>query len=453
MRRESPMAARKIKRSDDTRVTAAHDAAAVRFTGRVLDARPDRLDFRDLPYRPPLRSLEPRWPPDKVIAKNLIGYIEAGLVRDQGDEGACTGFGLTCVANYLRWVRHVETKSKEQFVSVSPRMIYELARRYDEWPGVDYEGSSCRGALKGWNKHGVCAEAMWPYTPVFQPPKSNWERDAATRPLGVYYRVDKSSVVDLQAALNNIGAVYVSANVHDGWDRLVGTRKGRMPTSHDALPVIGPAKDPKSWGGHAFALVGYNAVGFVVQNSWGELWGARGFGVLPYEDWIEHGTDAWVCALGVPVQVSDERIALSRFRVPAGQSLGTQTKTPKNPANPSDDPWPIDHAYENPAYQPWSTAKAYLHTLVSGNDGVLNVPDVTFGVGVDPEPYATKVVVDTPRQWFAQQPARAVAKLMIYAHGGLNSEEESIKRIRVLAPYAEANGIYPLFMTWKTGPV
>ena len=468
------MAARKRKRSDDTRVAAkplnprrksgssipdkgasqsAHDAAAVRFTGRVLDARPDRLDFRDLPYRPPLRSLEPRWPPDEVIAKNLRGYIEAGLVRDQGDEGACTGFGLTCVANYLRWVRHVETRSKEQFVSVSPRMLYELARRYDEWPGVDYEGSSCRGALKGWNKHGVCAEPMWPYTPVFQPPKSNWERDAATRPLGVYYRVEKSSVVDLQAALNDIGAVYVSANVHDGWDRLLGTRKGRMPASHASLPVIGPAKDPKSWGGHAFALVGYNAVGFVVQNSWGELWGARGFGVLPYEDWVEHSTDAWVCALGVPLEVSDERIALSRFRVPSGQSLGTQTKTPKNPANPSDDPWPIDHPFDNPAYQPWSTAKAYLHTLVSGNDGVLSVPDVTFGVGVDPEPYATKVVVDTPRQWFAQQPARAAAKLMIYAHGGLNSEDESIKRIRVLAPYAEANGIYPLFLTWKTGPV
>ena len=160
------MATRKIKRSDDTRVTAAHDAAAVRFTGRVLDARPDRLDFRDLPYRPPLRSLEPRWPPDKVIAKNLIGYIEAGLVRDQGDEGACTGFGLTCVANYLRWVRHVETKSKEQFVSVSPRMIYELARRYDEFERQRdlFQGRqvlSCRGQsgdLRGtvaYRAHGV----------------------------------------------------------------------------------------------------------------------------------------------------------------------------------------------------------------------------------------------------------------------------------------------------------
>jgi hypothetical protein len=41
---------------------------------------------------------------------------------------------------------------------------------------------------------------------------------------------------------------------------------------------------------------------------------------------------------------------------------------------------------------------------------------------------------------------------MLYAHGGLNSEAESIDRLRVLAPYFEANGIYPLFLTWRTGP-
>lgn len=435
------------------------DAAAVRFNARVLDARPDRLDLRDLPYRPPLRSLRPRWPSDDVIAENLAGYIRAGLVRDQGSEGACTGFGLTCVANYLRWIRHVESRSKAPFVSVSPRMFYELARRYDEWPGVDYEGSSCRGALKGWNKHGVCAETLWPYAldrsgkAVFRPPKPGWELDAATRPLGVYYRVDKAAVVDLQAALNDIGAVFVSANVHDGWDRLLGTRKRPPPDSHDSLPIIGASSDPSSWGGHAFALVGYNAVGFVVQNSWGEIWGARGFGVLPYEDWVENGTDAWVCALGVPVEISAARASLSRFHVSAGRSLGTQSRTPKNPANPSDDPWPIDHLYALAAYQPWTTAEAYAHTLVSGNDGALTVSDITFGVGIDPDPYATKVVVETPRAWFAKQPAGAPARLMIYAHGGLNGEDESIRRIRVMAPYAAANGIYPLFMTWKTGPV
>lgn len=41
-------------------------------------------------------------------------------------------------------------------------MLYELARRYDEWPGEGYVGSSARGAMKAWERHGVCAHAEWP---------------------------------------------------------------------------------------------------------------------------------------------------------------------------------------------------------------------------------------------------------------------------------------------------
>jgi hypothetical protein len=44
-----------------------------------------------------------------------------------------------------------------------------------------------------------------------------------------------------------------------------------------------------------------------------------------------------------------------------------------------------------------------------------------------------------------------VLKLAIYAHGGLNDEASAIQRIRVLGPCFEANGIYPLFVAWKTG--
>ena len=47
---------------------------------------------------------------------------------------------------------------------VSPRMLYELARRYDEWPGEAYEGSSARGAIKAWAKHGVCLETSCKHT-------------------------------------------------------------------------------------------------------------------------------------------------------------------------------------------------------------------------------------------------------------------------------------------------
>ena len=42
-------------------------------------------------------------------------------------------------------------------------MLYNFARRYDEYAGEDYDGSSCRGALKGWFNHGVCLQSDWPF--------------------------------------------------------------------------------------------------------------------------------------------------------------------------------------------------------------------------------------------------------------------------------------------------
>ena len=39
-------------------------------------------------------------------------------------------------------------------------------------------------------------------------------------PLGAYYRIDGKSIVDMQSAIFETHAVYVSADVHDGWDRV-----------------------------------------------------------------------------------------------------------------------------------------------------------------------------------------------------------------------------------------
>jgi hypothetical protein len=427
---------------------------------RTFDARPDRLDLRDLPYHAPLRSLPPRFPLDRDVQKFIPGYVAEQLVLDQGSEGACTGFGLACVANYLFWVRHVEQGTRTPFLPVSPRMFYELAKRYDEWPGTDYEGSSCRGALKGWNKHGVCSNESWPYRldrngkPVFVSPLPTWQRDAAQRPLGVYYRVARESIVDLQAAIADIGAVYVSGNAHDGWDALSNT-KHAAPKRHDDLPDIAPMKDAKSAGGHAFALVGYNERGFVVQNSWGTAWGASGFAVLPYDDWIVNATDAWACGLGVPAIVRDGRGAgthvatPSRWRVVSGGSLTSLDRQSRTEGNPSDDPWPIDHPFNYRPYEPWSTAAAYEHTLVTGNNGELVQTDFTMDPAARGQ-LARQIVVEAPQMWLGGTGGK-VLKLAIYAHGGLNDEAASIQRIRVLGPCFEANGIYPVFLTWKTG--
>ncbi len=234
----------------------------------------------------------------------LPAYVRAGLILSQGNAGACTGFGLACVVNYLFWRAEQDkpARQRKKFVTVSTRMLYHLARFYDEWPGEDYEGSSCRGALKAWNKHGVCSEALWPYRiqdgrVSFIKPKTGWDTDALQRQLGVYYRIDKRSIVDMQAAIHRIGAIYVSCRRARRLGSCVEQQSRSRATNR--WPASAPITDPDSIGGHAFALVGYNEHGFVVQNSWGKDWGFQ---------WIRYVA---VCAV---VAVRQRRVGLRAGR-------------------------------------------------------------------------------------------------------------------------------------------
>ena len=171
-------------------------------------------------------------------------------ILDQGEEGACTGFGLAAVVNLQR-----RRKYGPGIASVSPRMFYEMARRFDEWTGEDYDGSSIRGALRGFFNNGVCLEEDWPCHAA-DAGVLTLDRARAARSvvLGAYYRV-QPSIADMHAAIHEAGAVYASARVHDGWFEPVDGRIAPHP--------------PSPQGGHAFAIVGYDAEGFWVQNSWG----------------------------------------------------------------------------------------------------------------------------------------------------------------------------------------
>ena len=254
----------------------------------------------------------------------------------------------------------------------------------------------------------------------------------------------------MQSAIADVGAIYVSAQVHDGWDRVPFLKNAPASHAEGELPTI-PARKGAELGGHAFALVGYNERGFIVQNSWGSRWGAAGFAVMPYSDWIQYGTDAWALGLGVPQlnEASPERIAAQRWPHRSGHSFGYAGRQGKSPDNPLDDPWPIDREFDHKPYQPWSTANAYEHTLVTGNNGHVVLTD--FAAGIDGNVAAfVQAQVDRALEFFQLHPQ---ANLMVYAHGGLNSEGAAIDRIRVLAPYFKANGIYPLFLTWRTGPL
>jgi hypothetical protein len=399
----------------------------IQVQNRTFDARPDRVDYRDRLYNPPLLSLLPQYPTPEFIAEHLAHYTNSGLILDQGQEGACTGFGLATVINYLFWFRSLTTG--DPIESVSPRMLYQMARLYDEWPGEDYEGSSCRGAMKGWHHHGVCSETLWPYhnqeTDWVQP-SSGWEQDAAQRPLGVYYRINKDAIVDMQAAIQEVRAIYCSAMVHEGW----------FLAPAEDIPTIQPTS--RQTGGHAFAIVGYTPDGFIVQNSWGPDWGFGGFAILTYQDWIEHGSDAWVAVMGAPMAVQFVPRTRSRLSL-EDIAVGKATRLVRASSATA------VVELRNPAVQPLSESQAYEHSVVLGNNG----RPLNRFLDVENAPRAVQeVVLNLPQQWLEQ---RERPKLAIYAHGGLNDEEGSIRRIRVMAPYFSANDIYPVFITWRTG--
>lgn len=398
------------------KLKAAAPAAAA--PKRNLTVRKDPSDLRDRPYIPPPVSLYDAFPTDEDVKALLPTYTKAGLILDQGAEGACTGFGLACVVNQLRWRK---ARYPKKLPSVSPRMLYNFARRYDEYAGEDYDGSSCRGALKGWFNHGVCLEADWPYTddPTTRP-RYGYAQRASQQTLGVYFRVELRSITDLQSAIQEVGAVYVSAFTHDGWGAV--PQVSRLPKGHAELPVIDFDGRPSEVDGHAFALVGFNAQGFVIQNSWGPQWGLGGFAVLSYADWLANGMDAWVVALGVPGVVVG-RVGAGGGSVAKGAAGGANTSL-----------W-------------WSQEQAYQHSVVLGNDGRMK----RYLTEDELSRTLLHQVAGLPDQWFRTQPAKEPKRLVIYAHGGLNSEGAAIQRARALGRHFIANGCYPVFMVWKTG--
>lgn len=140
---------------------------------RTFDAMPDTLDFRDVMYVPALIEVPP--------VSDVDGFRSLNLpVLDQGSEGACTGFGLATVANYLLSGRGKRKLADE----VSAWMFYAMAKRYDEWPGEDYSGSSARGAVKGWHKHGVCALRLWKDSGANADLNDEISADAIGKPMG-----------------------------------------------------------------------------------------------------------------------------------------------------------------------------------------------------------------------------------------------------------------------------
>jgi hypothetical protein len=244
-----------------------------------VDVRPDTVDLRDRLYVPHLQPVPSRL--------DLEAYTRLAVpVLDQGPEGACTGYALATVIHYLLRVR----PPTPDLTAVSPHSLFEMARRYDDWADDRLPGASLRATLKGWQRHGAVADALWREAGEGAADRTRLDLDGAARPLGAYFRVPHVDLTAMHSALRDTGALVASAAIHKGWRR-VERQTGLIPWDDTRL------------GNHAFGIVGYDERGFWIQNSWGERWGRGGLALLTYDDWLRNGLDAWAVQLGVKIVV------------------------------------------------------------------------------------------------------------------------------------------------------
>lgn len=177
---------------------------------------------------------------------------------DQGQEGACVGFGWTQELIASPAVKRFQLFEQGNAFA---QALYKLAQHNDEWPGENYDGTSVLAGAKSVAKLGYMPEYRWAF-----------------------------SIDDLILAVAHAGPAVVGTDWLEGMDNY-----GR-----DALlSASGGVR-----GGHCYLLRGVlvnphfaREPVFHITNSWGDSWGKQGdayIRVSDFEKLLKAGGEACI---------------------------------------------------------------------------------------------------------------------------------------------------------------
>lgn len=188
--------------------------------------------------------------------------LETVPVKNQWSKPTCTAHALSSVVEYHHLRQHGE------YARFSTEFIYGL-REKGYYIG---RGMSIRDALNTLLKYGDVYESECAGNNDYEKAMSVVSKDidrlkelAYPHRISAYFKIKNAD--ELKTALMKYGVVAVSMNVYNGY-KLV-----------DDVYTYDTAKD---YGTHCVFIYGWNEKGWLVQNSWGFLWGGDGRCTIPY---------------------------------------------------------------------------------------------------------------------------------------------------------------------------
>jgi C1A family cysteine protease len=236
----------------------------------------DLPDARDFAYAAPLLRFPQGLPPSVDLRS------ECPPLYDQGQLGSCT-------ANAIGGAIEFDQRKQGTQEFVPSRLFIYYNERVIEGTVNQDSGAQIRDGIKSVATLGVPPETDWPYdiSKFAQEPPPSAFADAKMDLVTVYARVAQN-LVQMQGCLASGYPFVFGFTVYDSFESDAVAQTGNVPMPIPAENVLG---------GHAVVAVGYDNTKrvFIVRNSWGPEWGAKGYCYMPYEYLLtpSYSSDFW----------------------------------------------------------------------------------------------------------------------------------------------------------------